>query len=109
GGENNGPTPRVQQAKLVSTAPTVTVNDHKMTGGPIPTSGCAAPTAKINFISTDEQAHQWVFVSGANLGDVIGWEFVQPNGTVYGQTATQPLAINGSVCSSASIAISGNA
>jgi hypothetical protein len=87
-------------------APGVTTTDHKMTAGPIP-DNCVAPLAKYNFTPTDTQAYQWVLVSGANVGDVVRWEFVQPGGTIYFQTQTQPLTFSGSVCFSASIFIAG--
>lgn len=86
----------------------VTITDHKMTGGPIPDQ-CVAPAAKANFFSTDAQAYQWTLVSGANLGDVMRWEFVQPNGAIYLQAETQPLTISGNVCASALIFIAGQA
>ncbi|MDQ3010585.1 MAG: beta galactosidase jelly roll domain-containing protein, partial [Acidobacteriota bacterium] len=86
----------------------ITIMDHRMTGGPIPTQ-CVAPVAKYNFTPTDAQAYQWTLVSGANIGDVMRWEFVQPNGTIYFQTATSPLTFSGNVCFSASIFIAGSA
>src|SRR5262245_53931732 len=75
-------------------SPTVTVTDHKMTGIS-PANDCTAPPAKTNFAATDTQATQWTLVSGANLGDVVRWEFVQPNGTIYFQTSSQPLTFSG--------------
>jgi hypothetical protein len=79
-----------------------------MTAGPIPDQ-CIAPAAKYNFTPADAQAFQWTLVAGANVGDVMRWEFVQPNGTIYFQTATSPLTFNGNVCFSATIFIAGSA
>jgi hypothetical protein len=89
-------------------SPTVTVTDHKMTGIS-PANDCTAPPAKTNFAATDTQATQWTLVSGANIGDVARWEFVQPNGTIYFQTSSQPLTFSGNVCFSAFIFIAGQA
>ncbi|MEO6724563.1 MAG: hypothetical protein ABIU20_02855, partial [Blastocatellia bacterium] len=69
-----------QQPGFDSASPNVTVTDHKMTAGPIPAQ-CVAPAAKYNFTPTDAQAHQWTLVAGANVGDVLRWEFVQPSGS----------------------------
>ena len=84
-----------------------TLVDHKMTAGPLPAQ-CVAPAAKYNFTPADTQAYQWTLVSGANLGDVVRWEFVQPSGAVYFQTQTQPLTFTGNACFSALIFIAGN-
>lgn len=87
-------------------SPAVTVTDHKMTGI-TPANDCTAPPAKTSFATTDTQATQWTLVSGANIGDVVRWEFVQPNGTIYFQTSSQPLTFSGAVCFSAFIFIAG--
>ncbi|MFN0112977.1 MAG: IPT/TIG domain-containing protein, partial [Blastocatellia bacterium] len=96
------------QSTVNSASPSVTVTDHKMTAGPIPAQ-CVAPAAKYNFTPTDTQAHQWTLVAGANVGDVMRWEFVQPSGAIYFQTATSPLTFSGNVCFSALIFIAGQA
>lgn len=87
-------------------SPAVTVADHKMTGI-TPANDCTAPPAKTSFATTDTQATQWTLVSDGNIGDVVRWEFVQPNGTIYFQTSSQPLTFSGAVCFSAFIFIAG--
>lgn len=89
-------------------APEVTVTDHKMTAGPLP-DNCGTPAAKYNFTPTDVQAYQWLLVSGANVGDVVRWEFVQPSGAIYFQTQTAPINFSGNACFSASVFIAGRA
>jgi len=96
------------QSTVDSASPNVTVTDHKITAGPIPAS-CGVPAAKYNFTPSDAQAYQWTLVSGANVGDVLRWEFVQPSGAIYFQTQTSPLTFSGNVCFSASIFIAGQA
>ncbi|MEP7339380.1 MAG: choice-of-anchor D domain-containing protein, partial [Acidobacteriota bacterium] len=96
------------QSTFGSASPNVTVTDHKMTAGPIPAQ-CVTPAAKYNFTPADAQAYQWTLVAGANAGDVMRWEFVQPNGSIYFQTQSAPLASGGSFCFSPSIFIAGQA
>jgi len=74
----------------------VAVTDHTMTGGPIP-GACAKPTAKTSFAPTDAQALQWTLASGLATGDVVRWEWVQPNGSVYRQNQFA-LSNGGLVC-----------
>src|SRR5262245_18424780 len=87
-------------------SPTVTVTDHKMTAGPIPDQ-CATPVAKFNFVSTDSVAYQWSLLSGVQTGDVIQWQFIQPNGSIYGQPSQFTVNFNGNGCLWPSIAIAG--
>jgi len=70
---------------------------------------CVAPVAKSAFAPTDARAYQWTLVSGATVGDVVRWDFRQPNGSSYFQTDPITLNFNGSVCFSAFINISGTA
>lgn len=97
-----------QASTANSLAADVTVTDHKMTAGPLP-ANCVTPLARYNFTPTDEQAYQWLLVSGANVGDVVRWEFVQPSGAVYFQTQTAPITFSGNACFSASVFIAGRA
>jgi hypothetical protein len=80
----------------VGVVPSFSVNDHRMSGGPIP-GGCGLPTAKNSFAPTDPMAYQWTFVSGLQSGDVIRWEWVQPNGSIFKQFQA-PVFNNGNVC-----------
>jgi uncharacterized protein (TIGR03437 family) len=91
---------------MAATSTTVTLQDHRMTGGPFP-SDCTPPPAKTSFAPTDETAYHWVFVSGARSTDSARWEFYQPNGSLYAQT--QPLMVNynGEVCFWGGIYIAG--
>lgn len=75
----------------------VTLNDHRITGGPIP-GACEPPVAKASFAPTDAQAIQWTFVSGFQNGAVIRWEWVQPNGTIYTQHEAPVNNPNSHVC-----------
>ncbi|MEP7270044.1 MAG: hypothetical protein ABI882_00990 [Acidobacteriota bacterium] len=83
----------------------VSVTDQRMTGGPIPDQ-CAPPAAKTSFASSDVRAYHWVLAAGAKIGDLVRWEFVQPNGTVYFSTE-YTVVFDGSVCFWASINIAG--
>ncbi|MGE0127765.1 MAG: choice-of-anchor D domain-containing protein [Blastocatellales bacterium] len=81
------------------------VIDRRLTGGPIPAQ-CAPPPAKNSFAPTDGQAYLWTLVSGAKIGDLARWEFVQSNGTVY-STSEYTVAFNDSVCFWGGINIAG--
>ncbi|MEP7274400.1 MAG: choice-of-anchor D domain-containing protein, partial [Acidobacteriota bacterium] len=94
------------QAGLTSAAPTATIADHKMTGAE-PASNCASPVAKSSFAPTDERVYQWILVNGATAGDVITWDFRQPNGSTYFQTNPVTVSLNGNVCFWAFINIAG--
>lgn len=83
----------------------VSVTDRRMTGGPIPAQ-CAPPPVKNSFATTDGQAYLWTLVSGAKIGDLARWEFVQPNGTIY-STSEYTVAFNDSVCFWGGINIAG--
>ncbi|MGH9936877.1 MAG: choice-of-anchor D domain-containing protein, partial [Blastocatellia bacterium] len=83
----------------------VRVTDHKMTGGPI-SGQCSPPPAKNSFAPTDGQAYLWTLVSGAKIGDLARWEFVQPNGTIY-TTSEYTVAFNDNVCFWGGINIAG--
>jgi len=84
---------------------TQTVTDHTMTGRPNPDS-CARPPAKYGFVPTDARAYQWTFVSGARRGDVVRWEWIQPDGSLY-RRASLSLSYRGRVCFWDWIAIAG--
>lgn len=86
----------------------VTVNDHRITGGPIP-GACDPPVAKTSFAATDAQAIQWTFVSGFQNGAVIRWEWVQPNGTIYRQQEAPVNNPNPHVCFWDGMSIAGQA
>src|SRR5258705_388180 len=68
-----------------SARPAVIVTDHKTTAQDQP-ANCVSPVAKSNFSPTDARAQQWTLVSGAVAGDVVRWDFRQPNGSSYFQT-----------------------
>lgn len=74
----------------------ISILDHRMTAGPIP-DNCVAPTAKLAFLSSDARAYQWTLVSNASNGDVVRWDFIQPNGSIYFTTSTT-IGFNGGVC-----------
>ncbi|HWQ32963.1 MAG TPA: BACON domain-containing carbohydrate-binding protein [Blastocatellia bacterium] len=86
----------------------VTVNDHRITGGPIP-GACDPPVTKTSFTPTDAQAIQWTFVSGFQNGAIIRWEWVQPNGSVYRQFEAPVNNPNQTVCFWDAIGIVGQA
>ncbi len=86
----------------------VTVNDHRITGGPIP-GACDPPVTKTGFAPTDAQALQWTFVSGFQNGAIIRWEWVQPNGAIYRRFETPVNNPNQHVCFWDAIGIAGQA
>jgi hypothetical protein len=94
------------RAPAIEGQSTVTVTDHKMTAGPIP-SQCASPVAKFNFLPADPLAYQWSLLSGVREGDVIQWQFIQPNGSLYLQSSPVTATFNGNGCFWASMAIAG--
>jgi uncharacterized protein (TIGR03437 family) len=80
----------------ISAATNVTVVDHRTSAGPIP-SNCVAPTAKTSFLTTDALVYQWMSITGAVTNDVVHWDFIQPNGSVY-LARDLTLTVSGSVC-----------
>ncbi|MDX2033601.1 MAG: cohesin domain-containing protein [Blastocatellia bacterium] len=83
------------------------VTAHRMTAGPIPNS-CDPPAARAVFAPTDVRAFQWTFFSGVRIGDVLKWEFVQPNGATY-LTRQEASPYAGNVCGWELIDIAGQA
>jgi|GEM_PF-2331799 len=82
-----------------------TVTNHVTTGA---VSGACnpPPTAKTSFATTDARVFQFTSGFGAKVGDLVRWEFVQPNGSVYAQS---PLTLDrsGDICFWTSIDIAG--
>ncbi|MBX3279174.1 MAG: carboxypeptidase regulatory-like domain-containing protein [Acidobacteria bacterium] len=96
---------RRQQAFLPN-APAATIVSHWTTGeeaGP----ACAPPPPKANFLTSDQRVYQWTLLSGAQMGDVVRWDFRQPNGSTYFQTDPITINFNGGVCIAAFISIAG--
>jgi uncharacterized protein (TIGR03437 family) len=85
-----------KQVSLTVVNEAFTVHDHRITGGPIP-EGCATPVAKTVFSATDAQAFQWTLIAGASIGDVVRWDFIQPNGSIY-TTDSLTLTFSGGAC-----------
>ncbi len=83
----------------------VRVTNSRVTGGPIPDQ-CSPPQAKNSFAPTDGQAYLWTLVAGAKIGDLVRWEFVQPNGTVY-NSSEYTVAFNDNICFWGGINIAG--
>jgi hypothetical protein len=79
-----------------SAALTPMLNDHKITGGPIP-DGCGTPQPKSMFDPTDMRVYQWILISGVNLNDTVRWEFIQPDGFTF-SAPRLTLTIAGTVC-----------
>lgn len=96
---------QAQKPGPVSSSLSATVDDHR-TAGEDPPANCVAPTAKSRFAPTDARAYQWTLVSGATAGDVVRWDFRQPNGTSYSLTEPVTITFNGGVCLWAYINIS---
>jgi hypothetical protein len=85
----------------------LTVRDRRLTVGPIP-DACSPPAAKTAYLTTDERIYQWTLVSGARIGDLVRWEFVQPNGSVA-FTGNYTVAFNDNLCFWAAMNIAGAA
>jgi len=83
------------------------VMNHRLTGGPIPDQ-CSPPAAKTAFLTTDQLVYQWTLVSGAHIGDLVRWEFIRPDGTLY-TSSEYTITFNGGVCIWAGINIAGTA
>lgn len=89
----------------VTTSTVAELIDHAITGGPIPAE-CSPPSAKSNFAPTDDRAYQWSSFVNVRQGDIIRWEFVQPNGTVF-DTQQRASDFSGGACFWAWITIAG--
>lgn len=96
---------QTSSAFTVTTSTVAELIDHAITGGPLPAS-CVAPATKSNFAPTDERAYQWSSFVNVKIGDVVRWEFVQPNGTVY-DTQQRASEYSGASCFWAWITIAG--
>ncbi len=86
----------------------VVINDHTTTGDdPSILTNCRRPPAKTTFAPTDPVVYQWTLASGVSVGDVIRWEWQQPNGAIY--ATTNPLFPTpiGNVCFWSRIFIAG--
>lgn len=103
--ELNGQTGALTDINLLADEPptfscgnggTLSVVEHLTTAGPI-AQGCAAPTAKTAFLTSDSRVYQWVRVANAVVGEVIRVDFIQPNGVVY-FTTNITLNFNGFGC-----------
>lgn len=113
--ELNGQTGALTDINLLASEPptfscgsggsALSVLEHVTTTGPI-AQGCATPTPKTAFVTTDQRAYQWTRVSGATVGDVVRVDFLQPNGSVY-FTTNITLNFNGFGCFWAWIDIAG--
>ncbi|MBS1791708.1 MAG: VCBS repeat-containing protein [Acidobacteria bacterium] len=86
----------------------LTLVDHLTTAGPISTTGCSLPPPKANFASTEARVYEWFYVLNPQVGDLIRWEFVQPNGTIY-NSVERTNNFTGETCAWAWIDIAGQA
>ncbi|HEX8998978.1 MAG TPA: LamG-like jellyroll fold domain-containing protein [Blastocatellia bacterium] len=84
----------------------LTLVDHLTTAGPISTTSCSLPPPKANFASTEARVYHWFYVLNPQAGDLMRWEFVQPNGTIY-NTSSRTNNFNGDTCAWAWIDIAG--
>ncbi len=84
----------------------LTLVDHLTTAGPISTTSCSLPPPKANFASTEARVYHWFYVLNPQVGDLMRWEFVQPNGTIY-NTSSRTNNFNGDTCAWAWIDIAG--
>lgn len=84
----------------------VTIVDHRMTGGPLPTENCVAPEPKSSFAPSDARAYHWLRLSGISTGDFIVWVFYRPDGVVF---ASYPFTFSnsGAGCIAAYIDVNG--
>ncbi len=57
--------------------------DHMITAGPIPAQGCQAPVPKFNFATTDSRVYQWFYVINPQVGDMVRWVWIKPDGSNY--------------------------
>ena len=91
-----------------SSLPAVTVSDHRVSSGPIP-ANCIPPVNQTSFLATEAQIYEWILFTGVQTGDVIRWEFVQPNGTVYQAQEFTSTFSGASGCFWSSISLAGQA
>jgi uncharacterized protein (TIGR03437 family) len=96
---------QTSSAFTVTTSTVAELIDHAITGGPIPAE-CSPPPVKSNFAPTDERAYQWSSFVNVRQGDIVRWEFVQPNGAVY-DTQQRTSDYNGASCFWAWVTIAG--
>ncbi len=84
---------------------TVTVVDHRVSGGPVSTTSCdPPPPSKSVFAPTDERVYQWTRFAGVGAGDVVRRDFISPNGSLF-FTSSDVFPSNGSFCAWDSIPI----
>jgi len=64
------------------------------------------PQAKTSFSPTDARVYQFTSGNGARIGDLVRWEFVQPNGTIH-LTQNYTSTFAGDICFWAPMNIAG--
>jgi uncharacterized protein (TIGR03437 family) len=96
----------VKQVSITVTGQAFAVRDHRISAGPFD-NACTPPPIKTTFLPTDQAVFQWTLVAGAKASDVMHWDFIQPNGSVYTSSVPSPLGIEGNVCNRISISIAG--
>lgn len=91
---------------LVITTPVVTDN-------PLNNSGCTVPATRTTFAPTDPQVFFWVGATGISIGDVLQWNWIAPNQSVYASASAGnhqvTFSFSGDGCAWDSIGISGEA
>lgn len=87
-----------------SSSHAISVVNHLITDDPKANSGCATPTVKNVFSTTDNRVYSWVFVSQAFPIDTLTWKWIAPDNWLY---ASFPwtVGIAGSGCGASWIAI----
>jgi hypothetical protein len=97
---------RRQTTTPSSTLTTPMLTHQVVTGALASETSCVPPTPKSVFAPTDARVYHWTSLSGASIGDLVRWEFIQPDGFTYTSTLFR-LTFGGDVCFWASINIAG--
>ncbi len=93
-------------AREPGAAPVIT--DHLLTGDDLTNKrDCTRPAAKFAFAATDSVAWHWFSATGVSVGDVIKWEWVQPDRSVYTTSAPFTANFSGGGCFWGGVIIAG--
>lgn len=78
--------------------------NHLMTRDPKDNTGCETPIPSDTFLTTDERVYSWLAIEDIIEGDVVKWEWYDPDSTLYHE-GTYTASFTGNGCTWAWIVI----
>ena len=84
-----------------------TITNHMMTKDPKRDTGCETPTPNYTFSTEDDMAYSWLDLDNRIVGDVIKWEWYDPNSAFYVED-TYTMSSTGNGCVWMGVAIRDN-